>query len=744
MMKLSSLYKKSKNISDTAAPLDTDTIVQGFLNLIPKVGVFATNSRIFAKESMNMPMMARDANLTRQNIIKLVKLQGDSPVNKADSFFERASEREKLYESTFTKESKQLKSKSLTTEKPSSFAKNTLSAGATALGIAGFIGAIALAGKAISAIPGGITGMKDMLFALAEGLGAFSLKSFAMFSGLLAAGGLFGSMSGITSKTGAVLGITAVGLGIGLFFSGLAAGGAIGDMIGNSAGIRDMMVNLAEGLSAFSGESFGQFAGLLAVGGIFGAVTSLAGLKTSLSMMGGAVLGLGAIGAGIGMFFSGLAAGGALGGAFTENPTMIKDLLTNIAGGLNALSELDAGSLAKVTLVLPLFGASMLSFLSLQGLGGVVQSLGSGVKGLIDFIFGTKEKKSPLEQTVDDLKKLGTVNPDVVKVGQGFFDMMKGLDIISSLSDRELTRALRNGNLILTLAEKMSKGKTVTPAPATPRGFDGRKSDDPRRVDIGSSEVTVQMGPNGAFATKNDFLLRMYPLAVQASKDLGGVDPNALLTQWGFESAWGKKVSGDFNYFGIKADSSWKGESVSKTTTEYIRGEKKVLPQSFRSYSSPEEAVADYVGFLKKNKRYQKAGLFETKTSAEYFDALQRAGYATDPNYAKKLTEATQKTTSDVAKLTSMPQEPRQVPAPTTQVARVQDAPSVGKAIASASSDINYGVTKMNLVPPTVVVNAPTQQPQTQQNDDAESVTRIASPLDFEFADAVFGAPDYA
>ena len=50
----------------------------------------------------------------------------------------------------------------------------------------------------------------------------------------------------------------------------------------------------------------------------------------------------------------------------------------------------------------------------------------------------------------------------------------------------------------------------------------------------------------------------------------------------------------------------------------------------------------------------------------------------------------------------------------------------------------------MNSVPPTVVVNAPTQQQQPQQNDHVESVTRIASPLDFEFADAVFGAPDYA
>jgi len=162
----------------------------------------------------------------------------------------------------------------------------------------------------------------------------------------------------------------------------------------------------------------------------------------------------------------------------------------------------------------------------------------------------------------------------------------------------------------------------------------------------------------------------MYPLAAEASKQLGGVDPNALLTQWGFESAWGSKTSGKYNYFGIKADKSWTGDKKDVMTHEYLGGEKVNLPQPFRSYNSPQEAVQDYVKFLKNNKRYEKAGVFEAKTSGEYFGALQKAGYATDPNYASKLTTATESTAKKTASLES-------------------SSSSRGSAIASASTSVS-------------------------------------------------------
>jgi hypothetical protein len=72
------------------------------------------NSRISAKNSVVLPSMARDMNLMRMNIIKLVKLQGGTPAMKSDMFFSRAKEREMLFENQFSKNkfSKNLNSKS--------------------------------------------------------------------------------------------------------------------------------------------------------------------------------------------------------------------------------------------------------------------------------------------------------------------------------------------------------------------------------------------------------------------------------------------------------------------------------------------------------------------------------------------------------------------------------------------------------------------------------------------------------
>lgn len=56
-------------------------------------------STLSAKNSMVLPSMHRDFNVMRQNIIKLVKLENVKPSTKADMYFVKSSEREKLYES---------------------------------------------------------------------------------------------------------------------------------------------------------------------------------------------------------------------------------------------------------------------------------------------------------------------------------------------------------------------------------------------------------------------------------------------------------------------------------------------------------------------------------------------------------------------------------------------------------------------------------------------------------------------
>jgi len=138
-----------------------------------------------------------------------------------------------------------------------------------------------------------------------------------------------------------------------------------------------------------------------------------------------------------------------------------------------------------------------------------------------------------------------------------------------------------------------------------------------------------------------DFVNRLWPHAVEASKDLG-VAPHLLLGQAALESAWGQReIRADdgrnsYNLFGIKAGSKWNGDTVAVTTTEYVGGVAQKKQEVFRAYGSYAEAFRDYANLLRSNPRYQ-AALDRGGDAAGFGQALQRGGYATDPSYAQKL-----------------------------------------------------------------------------------------------------------
>ena len=119
-----------------------------------------------------------------------------------------------------------------------------------------------------------------------------------------------------------------------------------------------------------------------------------------------------------------------------------------------------------------------------------------------------------------------------------------------------------------------------------------------------------------------------------------GCSPSAVVAQAVLETGWGASAIGN-NIFGIRADPSWKGKVRHITTREVINGVSEIQHgQAFRDYDSVADSFADHFKFLVENSRYNKAGVFDptdTKTDREYFEALQRAGYATDPNYANAL-----------------------------------------------------------------------------------------------------------
>ncbi|WP_416259856.1 glucosaminidase domain-containing protein [Escherichia coli] len=114
-------------------------------------------------------------------------------------------------------------------------------------------------------------------------------------------------------------------------------------------------------------------------------------------------------------------------------------------------------------------------------------------------------------------------------------------------------------------------------------------------------------------------------------------------------------ANGSYNLFGVKASGNWKGPVTEITTTEYENGEAKKVKAKFRVYSSYLEALSDYVGLLTRNPRY--AAVTTAASAEQGAQALQDAGYATDPHYARKLTNMIQqmKSISDkVSKTYSM------------------------------------------------------------------------------------------
>lgn len=155
---------------------------------------------------------------------------------------------------------------------------------------------------------------------------------------------------------------------------------------------------------------------------------------------------------------------------------------------------------------------------------------------------------------------------------------------------------------------------------------------------------TVSVGKvekKSLFDNASSFINQLMPYAKKVAEKIG-VDPKLLLAQAALETGWGKYIMHDqngqpsHNLFGIKSNSNWKGSSVNIDTLEVEEGAVVKKKDEFRMYESFERSFADYVDFLQSNPRYQSA-LNVATDAKQFIESLQQAGYATDPNYAKKI-----------------------------------------------------------------------------------------------------------
>ena len=155
----------------------------------------------------------------------------------------------------------------------------------------------------------------------------------------------------------------------------------------------------------------------------------------------------------------------------------------------------------------------------------------------------------------------------------------------------------------------------------------------------GNSSQPFPINPNPNLTEEQlKFISQLVPVARQSYQETG-IFPSITLSQAILESNWG--CSGlaikAKNLFGIKADSSWKGEVMNMLTDEHVNGGVITITAGWRVYSSWNDSVIDHGKFFVENSRYKKHGVLDAKNYVEQANCIQKAGYATDPNYANKL-----------------------------------------------------------------------------------------------------------
>ncbi|KJZ63248.1 flagellar assembly peptidoglycan hydrolase FlgJ [Pseudomonas fluorescens] len=167
----------------------------------------------------------------------------------------------------------------------------------------------------------------------------------------------------------------------------------------------------------------------------------------------------------------------------------------------------------------------------------------------------------------------------------------------------------------------------------------------------GRAMAQIPLAPaKKAFSSADEFVNTMLPMAKEAAERIG-VDPRYLVAQAALETGWGKSVmraqdgSSSHNLFGIKAGSSWKGDSARAITSEFRNGEMVKETAQFRSYDSYKDSFHDLVTLLQTNNRYQDV-VKSADNPEQFVRELQKAGYATDPDYASKISQIAKQMTS--------------------------------------------------------------------------------------------------
>ncbi len=226
----------------------------------------------------------------------------------------------------------------------------------------------------------------------------------------------------------------------------------------------------------------------------------------------------------------------------------------------------------------------------------------------------------------------------------GMLDSAGG-DMGADLLDQQLAVQMsgRPGGLSDLIAQQLTRQMGAATADTTISSAGAAASKGKAAV---ASSVTPTVGKVASAPSVNQssFVQQHAQVAADAEK-ASGIPASYMLGQAGHETGWGKheiKMTGgapSYNLFGIKADANWKGKVAEITTTEFVNGAPQKRVARFRAYDSYAAGFKDYAQLISQSPRYAKARE-QTGSAVAFASSLQKAGYATDPDYAAKLSRA--------------------------------------------------------------------------------------------------------
>lgn len=204
----------------------------------------------------------------------------------------------------------------------------------------------------------------------------------------------------------------------------------------------------------------------------------------------------------------------------------------------------------------------------------------------------------------------------------------------SEMLDKQYASQLTGmkGGLSEAIMRQLDRQMGLTPGPIP---VTGSANNSPQPLAAQPEPTRIPQVGAAGFVQQHDAAARRAEVAT-------GIPAAFMVSQAALETGWGRKEirhadgTPSFNLFGIKAGASWKGPVAEVMTTEYVNGRAQKVVAKFRAYGSYAESFADYAQLIKGSPRY--AGVVADARSAQGFaQGLQRAGYATDPAYADKL-----------------------------------------------------------------------------------------------------------